>query len=99
MKIISGEACSGKTTELIKKAHEENKYILCVDRKRAENIERMSIDLGLKIPFPITVNELPINSKFIESILIDDVEDVLQRILNKRIDYVTTSCEIEKLND
>lgn len=96
MKIIAGGRSSGKTTELVKISNKEWKYIICSDKSRVDNIVRTAEKLGLDIPFPITVDELPLNSRFIKSVLIDDIEDVLELIIRKNIDFSTTSCEIIK---
>lgn len=74
MKIIRAGRGKGKTTELVKRSSKEHKYIICKDFQRVEVIERTAERLGVNIPFPITVNELPLKSKFIGSILIDDIE-------------------------
>nr|WP_302596961.1 hypothetical protein [uncultured Cellulosilyticum sp.] len=50
--------------------------------------------MKIDIPYPITVNELPVRSRFIEEVLIDDIEDVLYRIIGKHIATATTSCKI-----
>ncbi|HHX62142.1 MAG TPA: replicase [Epulopiscium sp.] len=95
MKIISADRGQGKTTELIKRSNKEWKYIICADIKRVEIISTMARGLGLDIPYPIAVRELPLsNGSFIKSVLIDDIEDVLQSIIGKKVDCVTTSCEI-----
>ncbi|ACD24501.1 replicase [Clostridium botulinum] len=95
MKIIRANRGKGKTTELVKHSNKEWKYIICKDRQRVELIVKTSQKLGLDIPFPITVAELPLRSPFIKSVLIDDIEDVLQYLIGKKIDYITTSCDIE----
>lgn len=97
MKIIRGNIRSGKTTELIKKSNKEWKYIICKDKQRVESISKLANDLGIDIPFPITLNELPIRSSYIKSVLVDDIEDILECIIQKPIDYGTTSCKIEKI--
>ena len=58
--IIIGGRGSGRTTELIRMSAENNIYIVCLDRRRALNIAAMAREMGLIIPFPITVEELPI---------------------------------------
>ncbi|MBY6932275.1 replicase [Clostridium botulinum] len=97
MKIIRANRGTGKTTELVKRSNKEWKYIICKDRQRVEVIVKTSNKLGLDIPFPITVSELPLRSSFIKSVLIDDIEDVLQYVIGKKVDCVTTSCEIERI--
>lgn len=95
MKIIRANRGQGKTTELIKKSNRDWKYIVCKDTQRVDVIVETADKLGLDIPYPITIKELPISrGSFIKSVLIDDIEDVLQYLIGKRVDYVTTSCEV-----
>lgn len=95
MRIIRKGRREGKTTELIKLSNKEWKYIVCADRTRAEYIACQASQLGLDIPFPITYNELPLDyTNNIESVLIDDMEELLTKLIKKPIDYVTTSCEV-----
>lgn len=98
VKIIRADRGQGKTTELIKMSNKEWKYIVCTDITRVTNIVAIANRLGLDIPFPITVRELPLSQgTFIESVLIDDIEDVIQYLIGKKVDYVTTSCEVVEL--
>lgn len=98
MKIIKAHRGQGKTTELIKRSNKEWKYIICADIKRVELISTMARGLGLDIPYPIAVRELPLsNGSFIKSVLIDDIEDVLQCLIGKKVDCITTSSEIIQL--
>lgn len=98
MKIIRADRGQGKTTKLVKMSNKEWKYIVCKDTQRVDVIVEVANKLGLDIPYPITIRELPISqNSYIKSVLIDDIEDILQCIIGRRIDYVTTSCEIEKL--
>lgn len=96
MIIVKAKRGKGKTTELIKMSNKEWKYIVCKDRQRVDVIMEIAERLGLDIPFPITVKELPLSKgSFIESVLIDDIEDVLPLLIGKRVDIITTSCEIK----
>ena len=95
--IIGGRRQCGKTTELIKEAHKEQLYIVCANHQRAEFIEKMSRSMGLHIPFPIMVSELPLRSKYIKEVLVDDVEDVLYEIIGKHIKLMSTGLEFKKL--
>ena len=98
MKIIRADRGQGKTTKLVKMSNKEWKYIVCKDTQRVDVIVDVATKLGLDIPYPITIRELPISQgSYIKSVLIDDIEDVLQYIIGRRVDYATTSCEIEKL--
>ena len=95
MKIISAGRRQGKTTELIKKSNKEWKYIICANKRRVNNIVKTADEMGLNIPYPITISELPLSKgQKMDGVLIDDIEDILQYLIGKRVDYVTTLCEI-----
>ena len=96
MKIINLDRGQGKTTELVKISNKEWKYIVCKDQQRLDIIMDVAERLGLDIPFPITIKELPLKSRFIESVLIDDIEDVLSTLIGKQVDVITTSGELLK---
>lgn len=97
MKIYIRDRRSGKTTDLIKESNEKWLYIVCANHLRAEYINRLAMKLDIDIPHPITVSELPIRSPFIDKVLIDDVEDVLECIIGKQVETCTTSCEVDML--
>jgi len=98
MKIIQAARGEGKTTELVKRSSKERKYIVCKDQQRVRVIEETAKRLRLFIPFPITVAELPLRGVYINSVLVDDIEDVLEYVIGKKIDFATTSCEVGKLS-
>ncbi len=98
MRIIRANRGGGKTTELVKESNREWKYIVCKDQQRLDVIMETANHLGLDIPFPITVRELPISSRsFIKTVLIDDFEDILPMFIGRSVDAVTTSCDIEEV--
>ena len=99
MKILKANRREGKTTELVKLSNKEWKYIVCMNRQRVEVIVETARKLGLDIPFPITIKELPIRSPYIKSVLLDDLEDVIRYMIGKNIDIATTSCEIKEINN
>lgn len=94
--IIGGGRKVGKTTELIKKAHEEQLYILCPNRQMAEYIFKRAKEIGLDIPYPITIEDLPLKSN-VEEVLVDEAENVLSQLIRKRIVGMSTSMEIRKM--
>lgn len=99
MKIIRAGRGRGKTTKLVKISNKEWKYIVCKDTQRVDVIVEVANKLGLDIPYPLTVRELPLKQgQRIDSVLIDDIEDVLPLLINRRVDYATTSCDIEKID-
>lgn len=101
MNIIYNGRRKGKTTELIKMSAEKNLYILVVNRNRQREVFELARDLNLNIPFPITVEEYFTSGKlrgsFINTILIDDADDILQQIFNTVvIDTITITDKEDK---
>lgn len=100
MKIVRMNRRTGKSTELIKLSNEKWYYIICTTRQRAEYLVNQAEKIGLDIPFPITVAELPLKSSYIRGVIIDDVDDVLQMLIGKPpIVQSITSCEVEIRED
>ena len=95
--VIGGGRMVGKTTKLIKRASEEHLYILCPNKNMSRVIANQAKDMGLDIPYPITVDDLPLHSTHIDEILIDEVEMVLQQLIGKRIAGMSTSYRMEEL--
>lgn len=83
MKVISGARGTGKTTELINKAADEELYIVCFSREEADRVANHAAKIGKKIPHPITMDEL-IKSQFheigIKGFLIDNGDVLLQSL-------------------
>ena len=86
MQITIGERQSGKTTKLIKRSAAEGSYILAVNKHQASAIFKQASEMGVKIPFPVTIDEV-LNYKNMEGrdmyqkgILIDESVSVLEYI-------------------
>ncbi len=59
MQLVIKGLAEGKTTELIKLCHGDNgSYMVCVNRRTADQVFKMAIELGMKIPLPITFDDL-----------------------------------------
>lgn len=88
-KLIFGDRCSGKTTELIKESARTGAYIVVSCKNEARDVFRLSKELGLNIPYPLTVNEMiyesPSSYIFQKGILIDNLERILCCLFN----YIT----------
>ena len=88
-KLILGDRQSGKTTELIKESARTGAYIVVSCKNEARNVFRLSKELGLNIPYPLTVNEMiyesPSSYIFQKGILIDNLERILCCLFN----YIT----------
>lgn len=86
-KYTIGERCSGKTTRLIERSAKEGIYILVPTKDIARCIADQAKEMGLDIPFPVTVGEYlncgrhdwsNIREK---GLLIDELDLVLERLL------------------
>jgi hypothetical protein len=91
MMIAGGRRRCGKTTELIKLASVKHLYIVCASRERVRYVAQLAKELELDIPFPVSVEELPLKSGYIKEVLVDDMEDVLSYFIRKPIEAATTS--------
>lgn len=92
LKLVTGGRRSGKTSELIRIAHEEGLYILAADRHRADCIFKQAREMGLDILYPVTPKETiraftgyrSYRNPYkigVGKIIVDDVQDVLSHIL------------------
>lgn len=80
LKIIKPRG-GGKTTELIKISATNWYYIVCSSFKECTFISDQATEMGLKIPFPITVEEMLNNrNSNIRGFLIDNVELFLNHL-------------------
>lgn len=71
----------GKTTEVIRRSAETGAYIVCTDRRRAQQIARQAAGLGLSIPFPLTAGEWHSASYYqrgVRGLLFDDLDRIIQ---------------------
>lgn len=86
MNIVIGKRCSGKTTRLIERSAKEGIYILVANKAMARCIADQAKEMGLDIPFPVTLDEYLRGNKFQGSsirwdgLLIDDLDMVLNRM-------------------
>lgn len=87
--ITIGKRQSGKTTKLIKRAAEEDLYILTANKDMASCIFRQAKEMGFDILFPLTVDEFMNGLKIrqcrgvpIKGVLIDEAEMVLNEFLH-----------------
>ena len=71
----------GKTAELIRRAAEAGGYIVCTDQRRARQIAEHARQLGLSIPFPLTVQEWAqhhYHPPGVSGLLFDDLDRIIQ---------------------
>lgn len=83
MEIICRARQQGKTTDLIKIAAKHFSYIICCSRPEAHRIFKLALNMGLDIPFPITISEFldrQFYAKGIKSFAIDEVGFLLDRL-------------------
>ena len=106
MNVVIGERCSGKTTRLIERSAKEGIYILVANKGMARCVADQAKEMGLEIPYPITVGEYLRGNKFQGSsirrdgLLIDDLDmvlDLLFRGIPIREVTLTDRGNVEKL--
>ena len=102
MKIIAKPRCAGKTTELIKLSARTNTYILVLNRKRQKEVARLADSMNIIIPYPVTLEDYmrtQFRGSFINHILIDDADEILQRFFNNIIIDAITITEVNTNED
>lgn len=98
MEIILRNKGGGKTAELIRRSSETGFYILTRDYARARTVAKQAHDMGINIPFPVTVADYMhsdgFNGSYIKNIYIDDADDILQAIFGRvNIEAITITKE------
>ena len=92
LKVMGGRG-KGKTTYLVMRSARTQTYILTLNKQRAKEISRIANNMGLYIPYPITLEEYlrdKLRGTFITNILIDDADDILQALFSPlKIDAIT----------
>ncbi|MEI4302697.1 hypothetical protein V9664_09555 [Streptococcus suis] len=93
-KLIGFGRCLGKTTMAILESHATGHYIVCANRRMADDTFRFAKQLGYTIPFPLSVSDtrfrFPDGRKYSdEPVIIDNVEMVLQSLLGCQIETIT----------
>ena len=86
MKIINLERGEGKTTRLCYASESQNIPILCAYKAQKEEIVQRAAQHGLKIPYPICVDDIICNKQIWKevlkgNILIDEAPMVLNLLL------------------
>lgn len=87
---IFGRRGSGKTSELIRRAAEENAVILCANREQVGSITYRARELGLKIKTPKTYDDLMSGRlKGTEQrIMVDEVDAFIWEVINYKLGSV-----------
>ena len=98
MKIIRADRGKGKTIALIKQAARDKSYILCHSRSAAKYIYDTALSMGLNIPYPITVDDIPLRG-YRGDILIDEIDYILPQLLGAQVNTITTSASIDTLDN
>ena len=99
--IIGGVRCCGKTTEIIKEAARYGCLIVCASREKARCVEYQAKDMGLFIEPPQDIITLISRPERLQgrdiTILVDDVEAVLETLLRQRVAVMSTSANLEPM--
>lgn len=81
MRLILGQKGDGKTKECLLMSAQTGYYIVCADRHTASALAQWALDLNLKMPFPITFEDLRqgrFYSKGIKGFIIDNADQLLE---------------------
>lgn len=71
--------------QMVRESSKRQVYIVCANDTVVTEIMATAKELNLQIPFPIVAKELPIRSQFIESVIVFDMEAVLEEFIGKTI--------------
>lgn len=101
MELIIRGRRNGKTAELIKRSAATRTYILTTTELRARNIFAQARNMGLDIPFPVTIDDYfsshGFAGSYIKKVYMDDEDEVLRHIFNRvEIEAVTITDETER---
>ncbi|MGQ4030874.1 hypothetical protein ACTGJ4_03725 [Streptococcus suis] len=90
-KLIGFGRCLGKTTMAILESHATGHYIVCANRRMADDTFRFAKQLGYTIPFPLSVSDTRFRCRKYsdEPVIIDNVEMVLQSLLGSPVETIT----------
>lgn len=98
MEVIIKARGTGKTKEMIEHAAENDYTIVCLNQKMKRYTIQMSKEMGLKIPDPVTVDELrylDISTKGKrQKFAVDDADVILQELLRTRIYEISISSDM-----
>lgn len=96
MQVIGGGRQSGKTTQLIQFAANNNGYIVCQSKPEAARIAAQARNMEVNINFPITYQEFierRYNGKGVSKFHIDNADYLLQSLTEVPIANITVNVE------
>ena len=91
--MVGGAQC-GKTFRAIQESEKTGAVIVCFCREEACRVGDMANKLGMKIPFPVSIDEaLPQNMRgsFYKNLILDNAEMIMERLFHKPILFWTMS--------
>lgn len=97
MQIMLAARQAGKTAAAILKANETKSYIVTWNRRRCLDILEHAEKLGVHIRNPVSWQELVdsnYSTGFVNDIVIDDVDMILQMLFKQKIHLVTATQEM-----
>ena len=99
MQIIFGNPGSGKTKVLLEMSAKNNIQILVESDARVQRLLVKAQGYGVKIPAPITINQL---NEGIKAVYIDDVKRLVEGVLHVDLKAITINrdeeCEVVDLD-
>lgn len=99
MQILFGNPGSGKTKALLEMSAKNNIPVLCESEARVQRLLYKAQGYGVKIPAPITINQL---NDGIKAVYIDDVKRLVEVVLKVDLKAITVNrdeeCEVIDLD-
>ena len=96
MKVICRPRQAGKTTEIIKRAADEFLYIVCINRHEVVRIAAQAKEMGLDIPFPVTIDEV-LNGRMqgsrIKGFAVDNADLIIERLISGPVRVVSVNSD------
>ena len=93
MEIIMKCLAGGKTTRLIEMCHKDNgSYMVCINRRTADVVFKRAIEIGMRIPLPITFDDLlkgNYDGKNITGLYIDNLDILIEVIARVSVKAVS----------
>ena len=88
MKLIFGNPGSGKTKRLLEMSAKNNIPVLVESEARVQRLLVKAQGYGVKIPAPITINQL---NDGIKAVYIDDVKRLVEGVLKVSLQAITVN--------
>lgn len=91
--LIVGGRGTGKTTELIRIAAAEGRYIVVPNERMKRCVAKQAKDMGLNMLYPVAFEELPFHRRFVGEVLVDEAQMILEKVIGAHINTMAVCAE------